>query len=105
MTSAITKKPVTPSAYSTDLRAKATDYETADNNRREAKVALDQGIAAEKETQKAYDDAVAKCRENILKQIADEPFPLPADSASTAAGGTAADGTTPEAPASGGNAG
>jgi hypothetical protein len=70
-------EPVKAQAYSTDLRGKAATFEIADHAQRVAKTALDLGLDEAQKAKKAYDDAKAKRRENLLKQIAEEPFPPP----------------------------
>ncbi len=70
-------EPAKPDAYSAYLRGKAVTFEKADHAQRVAKTALDFGLGEAQKAKKAYDDAKAKRRENILKQIAEEPFPQP----------------------------
>lgn len=73
-----------PPDYYHYLRERAKAFYDAGDALRIAKIALDQESATAQKKKKEYEDALAKRRENILKQIADEPFPVLATGAPTA---------------------
>ena len=80
------KEPRKPQDFNQYLKQKAKAYFDANDAHRVAKLAFDQATADVQKKKKDYDDAKAKRRENILKQIAEEPFAEPAQTqpASTA---------------------
>jgi hypothetical protein len=65
-----------PAQFNTELETEALDYYKLQDSARVAKTALDQATADLQKKKKAYDDAKAKRNDNILKQIAEESFPV-----------------------------
>jgi len=74
MKNGLKKKPLPPENFNEELEPKAITYYEALDNARKAKTELDQATGDLQKKKKAYDDAVAKRRDDILKQIADERF-------------------------------
>jgi hypothetical protein len=68
------KEPRKPAEFNQYLKEKAKAYFQANDEYRMAKVAFEQATADAQKKKKDYDDAKAKRRDNILKQIAEEPF-------------------------------
>lgn len=68
------KEPLKPEEFNKYLKDTASTYFDKNNEHRKAKLAFDQATADTQKKKKDYEDAKAKRRENILKQIAEEPF-------------------------------
>jgi hypothetical protein len=79
------KEPRKPHDFNQYLKRVAKTYFDANDLHRRAKVAFEQGTADAQKKKKDYEDAKAKRRENILKQIAEEPFE-PTQGSTTAQG-------------------
>jgi hypothetical protein len=69
-----------PANFTCNLKKIAESHYQAQEKLRLAKIKLDQATADAQKKKKDFDDAKTKRRENILKQIADEPFPPPPSS-------------------------
>jgi hypothetical protein len=80
------KEPQKPSDFNHYLKDKAKAYFDANDEHRTAKVAFEQGTADAQKKKKDYEDAKAKRRENVLKQIAEEPFAEPTSTSTTSDG-------------------
>jgi hypothetical protein len=87
-----------PKDYNTNLEKLALAYFVALDAERTAQTAFDQANADLQKKLKAYSDADAARRDNIVKQIADQQFTQPAPAAPPPVGGAPAG---PGAPATG----
>ena len=68
--------PPLPCKFNEELEAVAKEHVSRSETLRKAKVALDQKTAEAQKKKKEYEDAKAKRRDDILKAIANDPFPV-----------------------------
>ncbi len=89
-------KVLSPDAFNAELKTRAEKYFTKFDEQRKAKIALDQGTADAQKKKKEFDDAKSKRRDNILKQIAQDPFiEAPANGGSTSGDSSLGSGEAP----------
>lgn len=82
------KDPVKPDLFNEELEKKSLAYYEALDAARIAKTALDQKTAESDKNKKAYEEAVTKRQDNILKQINEERFPAASTVSAAGAGST-----------------